>query len=379
MKILLLGCGAQGKATLYDLIQNRDITDITVVENNYAQAEEFISKLDDKRITLLEVDANDSESVLALLRKHDIVIDLLPSIFRKHVTALAIDAGIDLVNTSFQSSIKEYRNEAKAKGVRIMPEAGLDPGIDLILAGNAISRFDKVEEFYSACGGVPVPEACDNPLNYKVSWTFEGVLSAYKRPADIIIDSNIIKIKGDKIFNHSEEIYVDGIGTFDRYPNGRASTYAKLLGIPDVRNMGRYTLRWPGHSAFWKNIVKLGLIDDDPVQGISPKKYMAKVLAPKLKYKDHEQDMIILRNEITGIKDGKKTQLIQQVVDRRDLKTGFMAMNRTVGFTASIIAQMILENKITGTGILNPGKDVPYDEFINELDKRGIIVAEKES
>ena len=53
-------------------------------------------------------------------------------------------------------------------------------------------------------------------------------------------------------------------------------------------------------------------------------------------------------------------------------------MNRTVGFTSSIIAQMILDGRIEGRGILNPAKDVPCDEFMGELKQRGIEVYEKE-
>jgi saccharopine dehydrogenase-like NADP-dependent oxidoreductase len=87
--------------------------------------------------------------------------------------------------------------------------------------------------------------------------------------------------------------------------------------------------------------------------------------------------MSILRNEISGLKDGQPKKIIQQVIDYRDLKTGFMAMNRTVGFTASIVAQMILNGKITGSGMLNPGVDVPYEEFLAELTARGIKVEQK--
>jgi len=377
MKILLLGLGAQGKACLYDLLQNDDIDQVTVVERSYARAEEFTTNLNDARVSLIDIDANDKESMIILFKKHDIVIDLLPTIFRKLTAEIAIESETHLVNTSFQSHIKDLHNEAAEKGIMIMPEAGLDPGIDLILAGNAIRKFDRVAEFHSACGGIPAPEDCDNPINYKVSWTFEGVLSAYKRPANLIIDGNILRIPGEKIFNYSEEIHIPGIGKFDRYPNGFASTYAKLLGISDtVENMGRYTLRWPGHSDFWKKMSSLGLIDDEPVQGISPKSYLSKVLGPKLQYKSNEKDMVVLRNEIYGIKDGKEAKVIQQLIDKRDLKTGFMAMNRTVGFTASIIAQMILEGKIKGKGILNPGTDVPYDLFIKQLRIRGINIEE---
>ncbi|MHA2023658.1 MAG: saccharopine dehydrogenase family protein, partial [Candidatus Thorarchaeota archaeon] len=307
----------------------------------------------------------------------DIIIDLLPTQFRRPMTEWAIESKTNIVNTSFQSNIKEYENDAKMAGIIVMPESGLDPGIDLILAGNAVKQFDEVHDFHSACGGVPTKEACNNPINYKVSWLFEMALAACKRPASIIVEGQKISIPGDEIFNYVQTIDIPGVGTMDRYPNGFSTTYARLLGIRDtIKNMGRYTLRWPGYAQFWKTMVQLGLLEDEPVMGISPKKFIAKVLEPRLQYKDDEKDLIILRNEISGIKDNKPKKIVQQVIDTRDLKTGFMAMNRTVGFTASIVAQMILDKKITGAGMLNPGIDVPYQEFLEELKKRNIKVEE---
>lgn len=378
MKVLLLGAGNQGKATLYDLLKNQNIKKIIVVENNPEQIQEFLKKNPDNRIEIVQADANNKDEILTLFSKVDIIIDLLPTIFRKHIAKLAIEAKTNLVNTSYESHITCLANDAKMNEIIIMPESGLDPGIDLILAGNAIKEFDKVTNFSSACGGVPTKEACNNPLNYKISWIFDGVLSAYKRPADLIINKKTVKIPGNKIFNHSKEIEIAGIGKMDRYPNGKSSTYAKFLGIENVQNMGRYTLRWPGHSKFWKIIVNLGLIDDKTTLGINRKKYFAKVVEPKLKYKEHEQDMVVLLNEIKGIKDNKEKTITQLLIDKKDLETGFTAMNRTVGFTASIIAQMILDRRIKGNGILNPAKDIPYQEFIQELKKREIIIKTNE-
>ena len=34
----------------------------------------------------------------------------------------------------------------------------------------------KVESFISYCGGLPAPEASDNPLGYKFSWSPRGAL-----------------------------------------------------------------------------------------------------------------------------------------------------------------------------------------------------------
>jgi saccharopine dehydrogenase-like NADP-dependent oxidoreductase len=41
-------------------------------------------------------------------------------------------------------------------------------------------------------------------------------------------------------------------------------------------------------------------------------------------------------------------------VDRRDTETGLLAMQRTVGFTASIGAQLLLRGDIRARGLLSP-------------------------
>lgn len=375
MKVLLIGGGAQGKAALFDLIKTSNVS-VIVADSNLENISSFINEqsLDVSRIKLVEVDANNREDIVPLFEEVDVVLDLLPTIFRKFMTEIAIETKTNIVNTSFHSHIEHLANEASLAGIVVFPEAGLDPGIDLILAGAGVKMFDKVISFTSACGGIPSKDACNNPINYKVSWSFEGVLSAYKRPGDIILNGEIVLVEPDRIFDYNREVEVEGVGLLDMYPNGYASTYASLLNLSDIKDMGRYTFRWAGHSVFWSKMVSLGLIDDEPVLGISPRQYFAKVLEPKLQYGDDEKDLVVLRNEMKGLINGEEKTLVQTLIDERDLSTGLMAMNRTVGFTASIIVQMVLGGVISERGLLSPTKDVPFDLFIKELEKRKIKI-----
>jgi saccharopine dehydrogenase-like NADP-dependent oxidoreductase len=53
-------------------------------------------------------------------------------------------------------------------------------------------------------------------------------------------------------------------------------------------------------------------------------------------------------------------------------------MNRTVGYTASIGAQMILRGDIRKRGLLSPLTDIPTNTFFTELRQRGIRVQREE-
>jgi alpha-aminoadipic semialdehyde synthase len=76
---------------------------------------------------------------------------------------------------------------AKDAGVRVLQECGLDPGLDHCSAQKIIDdihfRGGQVVSFSSVCGGLPAPEAADNPLKYKFSWSPSGVINASQLPA----------------------------------------------------------------------------------------------------------------------------------------------------------------------------------------------------
>jgi saccharopine dehydrogenase-like NADP-dependent oxidoreductase len=95
-------------------------------------------------------------------------------------------------------------------------------------------------------------------------------------------------------------------------------------------------------------------------------------LTPKLQFAEDERDMVVLRVNAWGIKDGRQRRVTYNLIDYRDLSTGLFAMNRTVGYTASIGARMILTGQITAPGVLSPTRDVPPRDLLRELKARGM-------
>ena len=137
-------------------------------------------------------------------------------------------------------------------------------------------------------------------------------------------------------------------------------------------------MRWPGHCRFWERMSDLGFLSDEPLEmdgcRIAPFRFLVEHLTPRLQYGDREKDLVVLRIHAWGVKDGKQTNVIYELIDRRDLKTGFFAMNRTVGFTASIAAQMLLDKTITEAGVLSPVRHVPPQKMLEELKRRNIQI-----
>jgi saccharopine dehydrogenase-like NADP-dependent oxidoreductase len=298
----------------------------------------------------------------------------------------ALKARVQLVNTVYVlPALKELAGEVAAAGLTFLPEFGMDPGIDLVLLGRAVSLFDRVNEISSYGAGFPEAVAADNAIKYKVTWTFEGVLRAYMRGGRLIRAGRIVNIASTEMFSpeNIHEIEIPGLGKFEAYANGDSLPYAEMLGIdPEkLQRLGRYAFRWPGHCEFWKKLVDLHLLDDEPLSldgiSINRRRFLASAIEPYIRLGEKERDVVVIRVEISGIKAGKKMRAILQIIDRRDLTTGFTAMNRTVGFTASIGAQLIGSGRITKRGLLSPLRDIPYEIFKQELAKRNIHVSEE--
>ncbi len=382
MRILVLGTGMQGKAAIHDLAHSRGVTEIVAADQDLPGLEAYLFGLNSDKTHAVQIDATDVDQVNALLAGVDAVIVLLPPEFRFRMAQLAVENGVHVIDASY--ALPEYRqleDQARSRQVVILPECGLDPGIDLVLVGRALKMFDEIHTLNAYGAGVPEPAAADNPLKYKISWTFDGVLRSYTRPARLVREGQIVDIPPNEIFSPAfvHQVMVDGLGELEAYPNGDAVKFLDLAGITDtIQNAGRYSMRWPGHSAFWRTISGLGLLSDTPIQSgagrLSPRTFLHDMLEPQLHYAPHERDAAIVQVEASGLKNGVERREICRVLDFRDLETGFFAMQRTVGFTASIAAQMILSGEIKGSGLLSPMLDIPAAPFFNALRQRGIVI-----
>jgi saccharopine dehydrogenase-like NADP-dependent oxidoreductase len=398
--VLVLGVGLQGKILLYDLERSPLISTIVAADQDIEGLRRYVHDMGFKKVREEELDARNEDHVASLMKAADIVIEMLPGVFSLPMARLAVENNVSLVNAMYllnvaetdaakrsaqEVEVSQLHKDAVNRGVTILPEMGMDPGIDLVLCGQAVRDLDEVQELYSYGSGFPEFQAANNPLKYKISWSFDGVLKSYRRPGRILRDGRIVEIPAREMFSeaYTHTVEMPGLGQFDAFANGDATKYAKILGIlGTVRTMGRFVLRWDGHCAFWDKIVKLGFLDDAPVtvggSSVVPREFVYHLLEPQLHYGSGERDIAHIRVDVRGIKDGKRKRVIYQVLDRRDLDTGFTAMTRTVAFTASIGAQMILRSDIDRKGVLSPAADVPFSIFSMELKKRGIQVERSE-
>ncbi len=383
MRIAVLGgLGSQGKGAILDLVQSDSVDEIICADACLDGWDDFSAKIDTTKVSPVALDASDKTALIQLLKEDiDAAIDLLPLKFMHNAFEAAIEVQVPLVSTNYAHPLRHLHQQAVDAGITLMPECGLDPGIDLVLFGYAVKQFDRVTVLHSFCGGVPEHGACDNPLNYKITWNWDMVLTSTKRDSTFIRNGKKIIIPAAEQHDKDNIAKIDfpGIGELEAIPNGDAAVYMEQLGIADtIETTTRYALRWPGWADFWRPLKQLGFLSDGSLDfngcTVSPHQFVAKLMGPQLQYRDDEKDLVAMQNIFEGVKDGVKKRLTMNLLIERDLETGLFAMNKGVGYPASIVAQMLAKGEVDTVGILSPVVDIPTEKFMAALSDRGITV-----
>ena len=381
MKIAVLGgLGLQGRAAIADLVAS-GVEEVVCVDTASDGAARLAGLTDLARVRFVVPEGAIGPALASVLADADAVIDLLPQPLMREAVQAAIATRTPLVTTNYGKAIADLAPEAEQAGVSIMTECGLDPGIDLVLYARAARQFDTIIAIDSYCGGIPEPKAMAKPLCYKVSWNFDMVLVSQNRDSVMIEDGKRVAVPAarqhDSHFIH--EIEVAGLGRLEAFPNGDALHYVEMLpAAKGLQRSGRYTLRWPGWSAFWAPLKELGFLSEDKVSGttVSPREFLGRLLGPQLQYGPGEKDLCVMRNVFSGLEGGRAKTVTSDLIIERDLASGLFGMSLGVGYPASIVARMLARGDITKPGLLNPLLHVPDGRFFDELSRRGIQVAE---
>jgi len=376
--MLVLGAGLQGSACAYDLLQNAAVEKVTVADKNIDNLPPFLEQYrGDPRLELVRFDARDESAVLQLMEGKQACMNALPYYFNLEMARLAVRAGVhysDLGgNTEIVFNQLELDAEARERGISVIPDCGLAPGMVNILAAAGIEELDEPETVKIRVGGLP--QHPEPPLNYQIVYSIEGVLDYYTTLSWVLRNGEPTQVEALTEIEPVE--FPEPVGTLEAFHTAGGLSTMPWTYKGKLRSMEYKTLRYPGHAHIMKAIRDLGLLDLEPVrvsdQEVVPREVFIAVVEPKL-WKPGGRDLVALRVEVEGRKGGRPHRIVYDLLDYYDEATGISAMERTTGFSLSITGQMQVRGQITRKGACTPDQCVPAGIYIEELDRRGIRI-----
>ena len=433
-KILILGAGLVAGALVRYLLAQEGF-EVKVASRTLGKAQALVG--DAKNGSAEQINVDNRVELERLISKADLSISLLPYVYHPLVAKLCIKHKKAMVGASYvKEEMKALDAAAKEAGIILLNEIGVDPGIDHMSAMQVIDRIRKSDgklvSFSSYCGGLPAPDANNNPFGYKFSWSPRGVILAGKNPAQYLKDGKVIDISGEDLFSYHWPVDIEGFGTLEGYPNRDSLPYIETYGIHGVKSMFRGTLRYPGWCETMKKIGELGLLNEEersdltgltfheftgklidsarddlkgdlaafldvsldshvlsdlewlgllgdkplPEAVHSPLDVLAARMLEKMQYVPGERDLLVMQHEFIADYKNHREIVTSTLIDY-GVPGGDSSMCRLVGLPAAVAAKMILQGKIRLVGVQVPVVSEIYEPVLAELKQMGISFNEK--
>jgi len=436
-RVVVFGAGLVVRAHVRYLLDHG--FHVTVASRTVSKAEDILDGHPHGTPMAYDI-TEEPERLEAIIADHDLAVSLLPWQFHAQVARACLDTGTNMVTTSYvKDDMAALDEEARSKGVILLNEIGVDPGIDHMTAMKVIHRVQaeggEITTFQSYCGGLPAPEANDNPLGYKFSWSPRGVLLAGLNNARYRRDARVEEVPGQELFDHvwPASVVIEGEEkVLEGYPNRDSMPYTETYGIDPRDVMFRGTLRFPGWCAAMKQVARLGWLRTDEIEGLEGRSYadltarlvgatetsnlkakvaahlgipadgpelakmewlgllgddplpgpkapvdiLTKRMLEKMSYSEGERDMLVLQHTFVAEFPDRVEHITSTMIDF-GIPGGDSSMNRTVGLPAAVGARFILEGRFSQPGVIVPVMPEFYESALEELERLGIQFSEE--
>lgn len=432
-KVLILGAGLVAKPMIEYLLEKE--YRLLIASPMKERADEIIHG--NPLGSSLDWSFADTGVLDKLIAEYDLTVSLLPYKYHTEVAKICLKYKKPLVTTSYvQPEMKALDEAAKKAGVLFLNEMGLDPGIDHMTAMKIIDyvhmKGGRVDEFYSLCGALPAPEAANNPMKYKFTWSPKGVILASRNSALYLKKGKETYVDAVNLFKSGFNYTFPRIGELEVYPNRDSLIYLNIYNIPETRTMYRGTFRYKGWCETLDAMKNINMLDDTLADygkmsyadficeragiknndlkrnlalklGISetscaiesfeylgffseeklnlgkttPFEITSDRMIERMMLEEHEKDVVLLQHIIlASYPDGSREVIRSSMIDSGSPSTN-TAIARTVALPAAIAVRLIIENKILLSGVHRPVVPHIYTPVLNELKSLGIAMNEE--
>ena len=375
--LAVLGAGMQGTAAAYDMARFGAAA-VRLFDHDGARAaagaERINALLGRPVATGAALDARDGAAVTRALAGVAVTLSGLPYYLNLGAAKAAIAAGSSFGdlggNTDVVWEELALDGEARARGVSIVPDLGLAPGMGNTLAAYAMGKVKGASRVSVRCGGLPqIPRP---PLDYKLVFSVEGLTNEYFGQAVFLRDGRRVEVE---TFDELESVTWPGMPALEAFTTSGGTSTCPWTFEGRLESYDYKTIRYEGHFAKVKLLKDLGLLDLAPIDVLGakviPREVFHSLARARLAFPG-DRDLVLLRVTCAGPDE----TLTLSLRDDHDEATGFTAMERTTAFPASIVCLMMAAGEVSpGAHRLESAVDAA--RFVAALAERGFLLTEE--
>ncbi|HRQ29797.1 MAG TPA: saccharopine dehydrogenase C-terminal domain-containing protein, partial [Saprospiraceae bacterium] len=356
-KILILGGGLVGTPMALDLAKDAK-WDITVVD----RSELVLNRLrQSEGVHVKQADMSDQNVLREIVNSFDLVINALPGYLGFRAVENLIDCGKNVVDIAFSpEDLSPLSQRAKEKGLTVIVDFGVAPGLSHMIAGMLDQRFDVIEKLRIFVGGIPKRRT--KPFEYFAVFSPIDVIEEYTRPARLVQNGQIVF---KDALSDIEELEFEGIGTLEAF---NSDGLRSLVHSVKAKDMAEKTLRYPGHAQLMKLFRETGFFSQEAIEingnSVRPMDVTSKLLFPLWKMKPEDRDVTVMKITAEGLIEGKMKKYAFELYDEFDVSTGIHSMARTTGYTATLGARLILNDIFSTKGLFYPESVVQQNDVL---------------
>ncbi len=368
-KVIVLGAGLIGKPLATDLVNDVDF-DVAIADINWKSLE----NIDHNKLVKRHVDLSEHSELRKVIADFDLVVNAVPGFMGFQTLKSVIEAGKDCVDIAFYpEDVLALKGLAAEKGVRVISDIGVAPGMSNLLAGYAASQLDEVDQIDIFVGGLPKVRTF--PWEYKAVFSPSDVIEEYTRPARLVENGKIV-VKDP--LTEIENLEFDKIGTLEAF---NSDGLRSLMFTLKARNMREKTLRYPGYANKIKLLSESGFFGKEKIDFngnlVSPLEMTSKILFDQWKLNEGDEDITVMKIVVEGSKAKKRLRYTFDLYDEYDQKTQTHSMARTTAYTASMAVRLMTSVFYHEKGLQLPeqlgSREEIVDFMLNGLAKRNVI------
>ncbi|MDI6401712.1 saccharopine dehydrogenase C-terminal domain-containing protein [Balneolaceae bacterium ANBcel3] len=384
MKIAVIGAGTVGSSLVQVLLDQEQVSTLIVLDRK-GNALDEIKQMNQEhpsfsKLRTFKVGMEKYSAVVTLVKGLDVMISALPYTLNFELARIAVNNGCHFMDLGGSDQVFDRQlslhDKAREKGLYVLPNCGLAPGLLNIIAYHGYKRFDDVSSICIYSGGLPLNPV--PPLFHHLSFSAHGFLSEHLPPVLAVQDgkpTHVEPLSGVESISFENRPELGELEAF--YTGGHISTLAKTL-QGSVENLSYKTIRHKGNHTIMQALLKLGLADKKIIDVASSMTYRD-LMIRKLQEVLPETlpDIVLAKVVIEGTIKKKPSKKTIELVYEYDPKDEHSAIMTCTAVPTALIAIITKEKQmISEPGVRAPELAIPAEPFLQRIQEHGIQINE---